>query len=85
MDMVIIFLNTIMLIFEYYMFNHLQTFPNLCENLYFMQLMSFFYFEILKGKPKKSIKVMPQLKLSKHLRNKQKLQLVWIYENMVTF
>jgi len=35
-DMVVIFKNVIILIFEWYMFNHLQTFPNLCENLYLM-------------------------------------------------
>jgi hypothetical protein len=45
----------------------------------------------LKGKPKKSIKIMPSLKLSKYvfgtisLKNKQKLQLIWTYENMVKF
>jgi hypothetical protein len=34
--MVIIFKNVIILIFEQYMFDHLQTFPNLCKNLYLM-------------------------------------------------
>jgi hypothetical protein len=34
--MIIILKNIIIWIFEYYMFNHLQTFPNLCENLYLM-------------------------------------------------
>jgi hypothetical protein len=54
--------------------------------------MSFFNLEILKGKPTKSIEIMPHLKLSKtyvfgtkKLKNKQKLQLVWSYENMVKF
>jgi hypothetical protein len=36
--MVVNFKNVIILIFEKYMFNHLQTFPNLCENLYLMYL-----------------------------------------------
>jgi hypothetical protein len=48
-----------------------------------MWLMSFKNLEVLKGKPTKSIKIMPHLKLSKinkngtiFLKNKQKLQLV---------
>jgi len=47
--------------------------------------------EVLKGKPIKSIGLMPHLKLLKtmflgqKLRNKQKLQLIWTYENMVKF
>ncbi len=49
------------------MFNHLQTFPNLCEILYLMLLMSFLNFEILKRKPKKSKGIMPDLKLSKKM------------------
>jgi len=49
------------------MFNHLQTFPNLCENLYLMLLMSFFYLEVLKGKPIKSIWIMPHAKFSKNM------------------
>jgi hypothetical protein len=36
MDMVVTLNIIIILIFEQYMFNHLQTFPNLCENLYLM-------------------------------------------------
>jgi len=36
MDMVVILKIVIILIFEWYMFNHLQTFPNLCKNLYLM-------------------------------------------------
>ncbi len=62
------------------MFNHLQTFPNLCENLYLRWLMSFFNLEVLKRKPTKSVGIMPHLKLSKtyafgtnKLKNKQKL------------
>jgi hypothetical protein len=54
--------------------------------------MSFFNLEILKEKPTKSKGIMPHLKLSKtyvfgtkHLRNKQNLQFIWTYENMVTF
>jgi hypothetical protein len=54
--------------------------------------MSFLNLEVLKGKPKKLIKIMPCLKLSenmllgqKKMKNKQKLQLIWIYENMVKF
>jgi hypothetical protein len=35
-DVVVIFKNIIILIFELYIFDHLQTFPNLCENLYVM-------------------------------------------------
>ncbi len=71
------------------MFNPLQTFPNLCENLY-LKLMSFFNLEVLKGKPTKSIKIMPHLKLSKTYfleKNieKKKMQLIWTYKNMVKF
>jgi hypothetical protein len=40
------------------MFNHLQTFPNLCENLYLMSLMLFFN---LKN---------PKMKTHNFLRNK---------------
>jgi hypothetical protein len=47
---------------------------------------------ILKRKPTKSKGLMPHLKLSKtydfwkkKLKNKQKLQLIWTYENMVKF
>jgi len=54
--------------------------------------MSFLKLEILKGKPIKSIKIMPHLKLSKTyvsrtklLKKKQKLQLIWTYENMAKF
>ncbi len=36
MDMVVSFKNVNILIFEWYMFNHLHSFPNLCENLYLM-------------------------------------------------
>jgi hypothetical protein len=36
MDMVVTLNNIIILTFEWYMFNHLQTFPNLCENLHLM-------------------------------------------------
>jgi hypothetical protein len=67
------------------MSNHLQTFPNLCENWYLMYLMSFFNLEVLKEKPIKSKGIMPHLKLSKNLKNKQKLQFIWTYENMVKF
>jgi hypothetical protein len=49
------------------MFNHLQTFPNLCENLYLMLLISFKNLEVLEGKPIKSIWIMPHLKLSKNM------------------
>ncbi len=73
------------------MFNPLQTFPNLCENLY-LKLMSFFNLEVLKGKPTKSIKIMPRLKISKKKNWEKniekiiiKLQLIWTYENMVKF
>jgi hypothetical protein len=48
--------------------------------------------EVIKGKPTKFIKIMSHLKLSKayalgtkKLKNKQKLQLIWTYENMVKF
>jgi hypothetical protein len=54
--------------------------------------MSFFNLEVVKGKPTKSIKKMSHLKLSKtyvfgtkNLKKKQKLQLLWTYENMVKF
>jgi hypothetical protein len=56
--------------------------------------MPFFNLDVLKGKPTKSIGIMPHLKLSKSMflgqRNflknkKQKLQLIWIYENMVKY
>jgi hypothetical protein len=36
MDMVVIFKNDIILVFEWHMFNHIQTLPNLCENLHLM-------------------------------------------------
>jgi len=36
MDMIVIIKNVIILIFEWCMFNHLQTFANLCEILYLM-------------------------------------------------
>jgi hypothetical protein len=49
------------------MFNHLSTFPKICENLYLMQLISFFDLDILKGKPTKSIGIMLHLKLSKNM------------------
>jgi len=65
MDMIFTFKKVIILIFEYYMCNHLQTFPNLCENLYLMYLMPFFNLEVLKGKPTKFLGIMPHLKLSK--------------------
>jgi hypothetical protein len=54
--------------------------------------MSFLNLEILKEKPTKSIGIMSHLKLSnayafgiKKLKNKQKLYLIWTYENMVKF
>jgi hypothetical protein len=54
--------------------------------------MSFFDMEVLKGKPTKSKGIMPHLELSKtyvfgtkKLKNKQKLQLIWTYENMIKF
>jgi hypothetical protein len=53
--------------------------------------MSFFNLEVLKGKPTKSIKTMPYLKISKNMilgqkiSKKQKLQLIWTYENMIKF
>ncbi len=49
------------------MFNQLQTFPNLCENLYLILLMSFLNLKILKRKPIKSIGIMPHLKPSKNM------------------
>jgi GTP:adenosylcobinamide-phosphate guanylyltransferase len=51
MDMVVILKNVIIIIFEQYMFNHLQPFPNICENLYLMSVMSFFNWEVLKENP----------------------------------
>jgi hypothetical protein len=52
--------------------------------------MSFFDLEVPKEKPIKSKRTMPHLKHSKtyvsgtmFLKNKQKLQLIWTYENMV--
>jgi hypothetical protein len=54
--------------------------------------MLFFNLEVLKGKPTKSTGIMPHLKLSKtcvfgtkKLKRKQKLRLIWTYENMVKF
>ncbi len=74
------------------MFNHLQTFLNLCENLYLMLLMLFFNLEVLKKKPTKSIRIMPHLELSKtcvfrtkKLKRKIKLQLIWTYEIWLNF
>ncbi len=55
--------------------------------------MSFFNLEVLKGKPTKSIKIMAKnfqkicfwdMKIEKKKKtNKQNLQLIWTYENMV--
>jgi hypothetical protein len=54
--------------------------------------MSSFNLEVLKGKPTKSIGIMPHLKLSKNMffvqrngKTNRKLQLIWTYENMVKF
>ncbi len=55
--------------------------------------MSFFNLEVLKEKPTKFIGIMPHLKVSKKYafrtklieKKKQKLQLIWTYEDMVTF
>jgi hypothetical protein len=47
------------------MFNNQQTFPNLCENLYLMSLMSFLNLGILKRKPTKSIWIIAHVKLFK--------------------
>ncbi len=59
--------------------------------------MSFFNLEALKGKPTKSIKIMAKNfqkicfwdkkieKKKKKKTNKQNLQLIWTYENMVKF
>jgi hypothetical protein len=51
--------------------------------------MSFFNLEVLRGKLTKFIKIMPHLKLSKNVllgqKKKQKLQLTWMYENIVKF
>jgi len=51
--------------------------------------MSFFNLEVLKGKPTKSIKVMPHLKLSKKWfwdkKFEKKKKLIWTYENMFKF
>jgi len=54
--------------------------------------MSFLNLKGLKGKCTKSKGIMPHLKLSKtyvfrtkKLKNKQKLQFIWTYENMVKF
>jgi len=75
------------------MFSHVQTLLNLCENLYLMQLMSFLNLKVLKGKTRAmSKRITPHLKFSiffflkqKNLKNKQKLQLIWTYENVVKF
>jgi hypothetical protein len=54
--------------------------------------MSFLNLEVLKGKPTKFLRILFHQKLSKtyvfgtkNLKNKQKLQLIWSYENMVKF
>jgi hypothetical protein len=54
--------------------------------------MSFLNLKVLKGKLTKFLGIMPHLKLSKtyafgtkKLKNKQKMQLIWTYENMVKF
>ncbi len=47
------------------MCNHLQTFPNLGENLYLMYVMSFLNLEVLKTKLTKSMGIMPYLKISR--------------------
>jgi hypothetical protein len=67
MDMVVTLKNIIIIIFEYYMFIPLQIFPNLCENFVFYVIDVILNFEVLKGKPTKSIKRMPHLKLSKNM------------------
>ncbi len=56
------------------MFNHLQTFPNLCENLYSMQLMSFLNLKVLRGKPTKSKGLMPHLKLKKKMLSDKEIE-----------
>jgi len=50
--------------------------------------MSFFDLEMLKGeptKPKKNFKKFLNDFETNFLKNKQKLQLIWTYENMVKF
>jgi len=50
--------------------------------------MSFFDLEMLKGEPTKPKKIKLFLKNdfeTNFLKNKQKLQLIWTYENMVKF
>jgi hypothetical protein len=63
------------------MFNHLQTFPNLCENLYLMWLILSFNLEVLKEKPTKLIWIMAHLKLSKNMFLGQK---IWKKTKVVT-
>jgi hypothetical protein len=53
--------------------------------------MSFLNLEVLKGKPTKFLRIMPHLKLSKHMFLKQKIEKQtkiathWTYETMVKF
>ncbi len=53
--------------------------------------MSFLNLKVLKGKPTNFLRIMPHLKLSKHMFLEQKiekqtkLQLIWTYENMSSF
>jgi uncharacterized protein YlbG (UPF0298 family) len=55
--------------------------------------MLFFNLEVLKGKSTKFVWIIAHLKLSKTMydfgtifyKNKQKLQLIWTYENMIKF
>ncbi len=74
---------------------HVQSPTNLPKYMWkviFNVTNSFFDMEVLKGKPTKSKGIMPHLEFSKtyvfgtkKLKNKQKLQLIWTYENMVKF
>ncbi len=68
------------------------TFPNLCEKLVFNVVCVIFKFESPKKKTHKIQKSNAPSKTfkkdtfgTKRLKNKQKLQLIWTYENKVKF
>jgi hypothetical protein len=74
---------------------HIQSFANLPKSMWklvFNVIDVIFHLEVLKIKPTKSKWIMTYVKLSKtyafgilKLKNKQKLQLIWTYENIVKF
>jgi hypothetical protein len=72
---------------------HVQSFTNIPKSMWKLVFNVFdviFYLKVLKGKLTKSRWIMVNVKFSKtysfgtkKLKNKQKLQIIWTYENMV--